>query len=578
MASRDQSPSEKGSRTEITEKQAPTKVSNFRLVWDQALITPEILDWPYEGAGTTEEPFIVTWIENDPRDAQNFSNLKKWSLTMLAAMITMSVALISSAYSATIPEIMAEFHVSQTVATLGISLYVLGFAIGPLVWAPLSELYGRQLMFFLSQTLLTIFNSGAAGSNNIATLLVLRFLAGAFGAAPITNGGAVVADLFSAEKRGVAMTFFAAAPSLGPVLGPIIGGFLGDAAGWRWVQGFMGAFSGTVWIVSTPILPETYSVYLLRKRAEKLSHLTGKVYRSRSEIRLRHMSAVTQITTALYRPWVLFFHEPIVIILSIYLSVIYGTLYLLFGAYPVVYEQVRGWSISIGSLAFIGILVGSMSALVYSFWDNARYVRASRRHNGHAPPEARLPPVMVGGVAFPIGLFWFAWTNSPNIHWMVSISAGAVFSFGMILVFLCLNYLVDAYTIYAASVIASTTVLRSLCATAFPLFTGKMYEKLGIHWASSVPAFLGLACMPFPFLFYKYGVAIRKRCKYAGEVEQLLQETRATVVRSNMPRIEEGAGETRLERQITRDLERDGEKDGSIEKEKDLDSMEMMND
>jgi multidrug resistance protein len=534
-------------------------------------MTPEIESWPYEGNGTTESPFIVTWIENDPRDAQNFSNVKKWCLTMLVAIVTMAIALISSAYSATIPEIMAEFHCSSTVATLGVSLYVLGFAVGPVLWAPLSELYGRQLVFFVSQTLLTIFNAGAAGSKNMATLLILRFLAGSFGAAPVTNSGAVVADMFSAEQRGVAMTFFAAAPSLGPVLGPIIGGFLGNAAGWRWVQGFMGAFSGTIWFISTPILPETYSIYLLRKRAEKLSKMTGKVYRSKSELRMKHMSAAKQITTALYRPWVLFFHEPIVMILSLYLSVIYGTLYMLFGAFPVVYQEQRGWSVSIGSLAFLGVLVGSTTALVYSFWDNTRYVRVSRKYNGHAPPEARLPPVMVGGVAFPIGLFWFAWTNGPNIHWMVSITAGAVFSFGMILVFLCINYLVDAYTIYAASVIASTTVLRSLCATAFPLFTGQMYDNLGIHWASSIPAFLGLLCMPFPFLFYKYGVAIRKRCKYAGEVELLLQETRATTA-MRMPRIEEGGGETKLERQITRDLERDGEKESSV-KDQDLDSM-----
>lgn len=125
---------------------------------------------------------------------------------------------------------------------------------------------------------------------------------------------------------------------------------------------------------------------------------------------------------------------------------------------------------------------------------------------------------MVGSVFLPIGMFWFAWTNQPELHWAISISAGVPFGFGMVLTFLStMNYLVDAYTIYAASVLAASSVIRSLFGAAFPLFASDMYDALGIHWASSVPAFLSLACMPFPFLFYKYGAAIRKRCKFAAE-------------------------------------------------------------
>lgn len=490
-----------------------THIPHWKMVWSQSTLTPEVITWPYEGSGTTTDPYIVTWLPSDSRDPMQFPQWKKWCLTCLVALVTMAVALISSAYSVTIPQIMEEFHVSSIVATLGISLYVLGFAIGPVVWGPLSELYGRQHILFISYAFLTAFNAGAAGARNISTLLILRFLAGAFGASPLTNAGAVVADLFPASHRGVAMTLFAAAPSTGPVLGPIVGGFLGQAAGWRWVQGLMAAFSGTVWLMATFFLPETYSVVLLRKRAKALEEASadGRVYRSRAEMREKRLTAGERISTALFRPWVLFFHEPIVMILSIYLAVVYGTLYLLFAAYPLVYNRDRHWSESIGGLAFLGVLVGSACSLIYSYFDNSRYMRVCASYpGGRAPPEARLPPVMVGAVACPVGLFWFAWTNAPTVHWLVSISAGGVFAFGMILAFLSINYLVDAYTVYAASVIASTTVLRSLAAAAFPLFTGKMYERLGIHWASSVPAFLALACAPFPFLFWKYGSRVRR--------------------------------------------------------------------
>jgi hypothetical protein len=117
-------------------------------------------------------------------------------------------------------------------------------------------------------------------------------------------------------------------------------------------------------------------------------------------------------------------------------------------------------------------MVGMILAVCYSIWDNGRYARVAEKHNNKAPPEARLPPSMIGSVCLPVGLFWFAWTNGPSIHWIVSIIGAAPFGFGMVLVFLSvMNYLIDSYVIYAASVLAANSVLRSLFGAAFPLFT-----------------------------------------------------------------------------------------------------------
>lgn len=149
---------------------------------------------------------------------------------------TLAVSFVSSAYSGGVREIIETFNVSSEVVTLGVSLFVLGFAIGPLIWAPLSELYGRQVLFCGTYAMLTIFNAGAAGAQNMQTLLIMRFIAGSFGSSPLTNAGGVIADMFSASHRGAAMSIFAAAPFLGPVIGPIVGGFLGETEGWRWVE------------------------------------------------------------------------------------------------------------------------------------------------------------------------------------------------------------------------------------------------------------------------------------------------------------------------------------------------------
>jgi len=312
---------------------------------------------------------------------------------------------------------------------------------------------------------------------------------------------------------------------MGPALGPIIGGFLGEAEGWRWVEGFLAIFTGALWILGAILIPETYPPVLLRKRASALSKKTGKIYRSRVDVEAGPISASQAFKTALSRPWILLIREPIVLLLSIYMAIVYGTLYMMFGAFPIVFQQGRGWSEGIGGLAFLGVAIGMMLAVCYTiFIGNNQYIKKADEAGGFAPPEARLPPGILGGIVLPIGLFWFAWTNGPSVHWIVSIIAAAPFGFGMVLIFLSvMNYLIDSYTIFAASVLAANSVLRSLFGFAFPLFTTQMYDTLGIHWASSIPAFLALACVPFPYLFFKYGSEIRKRCKYAAEADAFMK-------------------------------------------------------
>ena len=309
--------------------------------------------------------------------------------------------------------------------------------------------------------------------------------------------------------------------------GPIVGGFLGETEGWRWVEGLMAIFTGVLWIVGTLFVPETYAPVLLRKRAANLSKMTGKIYRSKGDIDQGPTTLGHALSTALVRPWILLFREPIVFLLSIYMAIVYGTLYMMFAAFPIVYQEKRGWTEGVGGLAFLGVAVGMLIAVVYSIWDNKRYVKVVDAHNGFAPPESRLPPGMIGGIAIPVGLIWFAWTNYPSIQFMASIAGSVPFGFGMVLVFLAImNYLIDAYTIFAASCLAANAVIRSLFGAVFPLFTTYMYDNLGIHWASMVPAFLALACVPFPFLFYKYGPPIRKRCKFAAEADAFMQKIR----------------------------------------------------
>ncbi|KAL0264239.1 hypothetical protein SLS55_000186 [Diplodia seriata] len=484
-----------------------TRVSKRGLLANGAPVTAAVLDWHYEGNGIAGDPYIVQWIADDPGNPLFWKSWYKWFIALSVASTTLCVSFCSSAYSGGLEGIKKDLGASHEVATVGLSLFVLGFGIGPLIWAPLGEMYGRRVVFFATFAALTAFNAGTAAARNIETVLILRLLGGTFGASPFTNAGGVIADIFDIRERGFAMCIFAVAPFMGPVIGPLVGGFLGETEGWRWIQGVMAIFSGAVWIFVSLAVPETYSPVLLRRRAAELSRLTGKVYLTKAQVEAESGKKPASLKDALYtnlsRPWILLFREPIVFLLSFYMAVIYGTLYMLFGAYPIVYQQYRGWSLGVSGLPFIGVAVGMLASVAYNIWiDNPRYLRLLHENNGTAPPEARLPPGLVGAVALPVGLFIFAWTNGPELPWAPSVIAGAPFGFAMVLVFLCeylledswnltdcriavMNYLVDSYTIYAASVLAANSVFRAIFGAVFPLFTRQMYNGLGMKRHSS---------------------------------------------------------------------------------------------
>lgn len=176
----------------------------------------------YQGSGTSTDPYIIDYLHDDPHDAMNFTKGRKWTIAVLQSLSTFAVTFASSVYASGIDGIKREFNVSGEVATLGLSLFVLGFALGPLIWAPLSETYGRKTTYVVSFALYTVFCIAATCAPNITTLLVLRFFASCFGSSSMTNTGGVIADMFSKEERGMATGLFVTAPFLGPALGKAI--------------------------------------------------------------------------------------------------------------------------------------------------------------------------------------------------------------------------------------------------------------------------------------------------------------------------------------------------------------------
>lgn len=132
----------------------------------------------------------------------------------------------------------------------------------------------------------------------------------------------------------------------------------------------------------------------------------------------------------------------------------------------------------------------------------------------------------------------------------------------MVLIFLSImNYLIDSYTIFAASVLAGNGIIRSVFGAAFPLFTKQMYDGIGIHWASSVPAFLAVACIPLPFLFYKYGATIRQKCKYAAQSEAFMEKIRGQMAARAQQEAAAGGASNDTSRTATLAAEEEAEND-----------------
>ncbi|OZJ03783.1 hypothetical protein BZG36_03475, partial [Bifiguratus adelaidae] len=356
---------------------------------------------------------LVTFEIGDPENPKNWSKLYKWYCTMLIALVCFVVAFASAVVTADIVGVSEEFGVSDEVSLLSITLFVIGFGVGPMVFA---EVLGRKIIYVTTLGVAVIFIIPCALAKNIGTLLVCRLIDEIAFSAPMTLVGGSLADLWRKEERGVPMAAFSAAPFLGPAIGPLVGGFISDHFGWRWLYWVMLMLAGAVYLLMTFTVPETYAPTLLSRRAAKLRAKTGdSAYVTEHEIDKRPFGERIQIF--MIRPFQLLFRELIVFLISLYMSVLYGLLYMFFVAYPIVFQEGKGFSASNTGLMFIPLAIGVVASAVCSPMINKHYLKLRSKHGEKPPPELRLIPMMCSCWFIPIGLFIFAWTSYPSLSW-----------------------------------------------------------------------------------------------------------------------------------------------------------------
>ncbi|KAI0105863.1 bicyclomycin resistance protein [Daldinia grandis] len=476
-----------------------------------------------DGEDSDSDPNIVWWT--GPDDVENPYNWPTWRKVLncgLISAMTFVSPLASSIFAPGVPQVIAEFHsTSLEIAAFVVSVYVLGFAAGPMLFAPLSEIYGRVILYHIGNLGFVAFQVGCALSPTLNALIVFRFFAGVFGSVAITNGGGTIADMITQERRGAAMAVFSIGPLLGPIVGPVAGGFLSDAEGWRWSFWLLTIIGGFLSILMVFSLKESYAPVILQKKAAKLRKETGNdLLRSKLDAGL---SPRDYFKRGIIRPFKMLFLSPVIAITSLYMAVTYGYLYLMFTTMTEVFQGYYGFSTSTVGLAFIGLGVGSMIGILAFSVTSDRYIQrkaaeadaiaqATGAPKGGMKPEYRLPLLPVGALLIPAGLFIYGWTAEYKVHWIVPIIGTGIVGTGNLLVFMGVQlYLVDAFTVYAASALACNTIVRSLAGAVLPLAGLPMYDKLGIGWGNSTLGFIAVALFPVSIFIIKYGERLRKR-------------------------------------------------------------------
>ncbi|KAL0070749.1 hypothetical protein AAF712_001970 [Marasmius tenuissimus] len=463
------------------------------------------------GTGLERDLLIVDWDIDDPENPRNWSRRRKFTCTTLLAALTFLTPLSSTMIAPAGRTIAEEFHITdEFIVNMVTSVFVLAYAFGPLIIGPL-----RQLIAF-------------------------RFLSGIGGSAPFSVSGGILGDIWSAEERGTANGLYTVGAVLGTGVGPVCGAWIAEKTSWRWVVCMSNLFTETpsqdhtqFWATSVVdgifvvlfflLLDETYPPVLLARRAAKLRAQRGLPKGDLSVIRTKYESPDWTLGAFIWksviRPFELTIQEPIIQAVGAYMTFLYGLVYLVLTTIPDITLVLRQESLGVSGLHYIAHCIGAVGAAYFSMRTlDPLYRYLKTRHDGQGRPEFRLPVLILGTILLPIGTLIIGWTASPRLHWigtdvgLLLVAAGTDLNFQPMT-----TYLIDAFTLHAASALAAVTFFRSIAGFAFPLFAPAMFHRLGYGLGCTVLAVIAivLGC-PTPFILWRYGPTLRAKSRYSA--------------------------------------------------------------
>ncbi|GAA6005591.1 hypothetical protein JCM11491_003693 [Sporobolomyces phaffii] len=468
--------------------------------------------------------YLVDWNgDDDPDNPLNFSTKKKIFIGGQIALLTASVYMGSAIYTPGEQSVMQQFGVSQTASILGLTLFIAGYGVGPMLWSPLQETHqlGRNPVYHATLGIFVLFQVPMIlPSCNFGTLLAFRFLTGFFGSPCLATGGASMGDLFDPFHLPYAMGLWAVGAICGPVLGPVVGAAAAQAKGWKWTIWELMWLSGFSFIVMTLFQPETYGPNILYKRARRLRKLTGNnLIMTRQELDAQNSPGVAASGAKTVLRAFQLFTEPAVLFANLYIGIVYAIFYLWFEAFPIVFAEKRGFNLLQSTLPFLAFYVtGFFTFIVYILYNKWYFIPKLKETEMKLAPERRLELALYGSIFIPCSLLIFGWAGQYDyVNWIVPTIGASLYFPGIYFCFQCiLLYLGQSYPEVAASVFAGNDLCRSMMAAGFPLFGAAFYSHLGVGGACSLLAGLS-ALMIIPlFGLFKFGHKLRERSKWAA--------------------------------------------------------------
>ena len=409
----------------------------------------------------------------------------------------------------------------QTASALMLSIFFLGYVIGPLITSPLSEVYGRVIVLQLGTLFFFIFTLAGGFAQTQVQMTMFRLLAGVGGSTSLGIGGGIIGDCFTPDQRGLAVSIYNLMPLLGPAVGPIAGAFITQYSTWRWSFWATAIADAVFQLAGLAILQESWAPTILQRRKKALIKETGnqKLYTA-ADVANRDKTLSSRLRDAFVRPIKLLSTQVIVQALCLYMAYLFGVTVLVLSTFSSLWTRRYGYPLGTGSLNYIALALGYTFGTQISARLNDRIYRSLKRKNGdRGIPEYRLPMMALGATFMPIGLLIYAWTAQYRVHWIAVDIGVAIYAAGTFTSFQCLQtYLIDTYTTYAASAFAAATILRSIFGTVFPLFAPQLYDSLDYGWGTTTLALIAIVLgWPAPILLWKFGPALRARSPYSAE-------------------------------------------------------------
>ncbi|CAG5184540.1 uncharacterized protein ALTATR162_LOCUS10960 [Alternaria atra] len=453
------------------------------------------------------DPNIVNWDgPDDPKNPRNWKKSFKLLNVLLIGLSILCTNFSTTMFAPAAPQLADEFNVhSSILSTLSVTIPSLGAATGPLLFAPLSEIFGRVRIYIATSLLFLAFAAGLARSTGIAMFLVFRFLDGVCYTSYLTCGAGTIADLFEHDNRGAASAVFALAPLLGPVLGPVIGGFIAQELDWRWIFYIILMVTGVITAAVIFFMRESMETILLEQKAKRLRKSTGNP-NLRSAVS-RGLPVRTIVARAFSRPIRMLLFSPIVLLLGLYLAFVFGLTFLLLATLSELFENTYDFKQGVAGLAYLGLGIGCVIGTIIF----AKFSDKMAKKN--SAPEHRLVMMMLGGPFVPASLFWYGWSAEYHVHWIVPIIGTGFIGIGIVFVTASGQlYMIDTFgSEGSASAMAALTLVRNGSGAFLPLAAPPLYRKLGLGWGNSVLGFISFTFVPLAFLFYKFGQRLRER-------------------------------------------------------------------